>query len=223
MANREQFAPDEWYHCYTKGVEGRKVFQNKGDYERFLQLLYLTNNTEQVNRSNLLKATTADILRLPRKETIVSIGAYCLMPNHFHVLLKEKTSNGISQFMRRLGIAYAMYFNIKYERIGNLFVKPFRSKHVLEDRYFKRVIQYIHLNAAELFEPNWKIGNIKNARRLENELRKYRYSSLADYNGANRTEGMILDSEVYDWIKDELPDIGKLIPETIEYYQELAR
>jgi putative transposase len=222
MANRVPFAPEEWYHCYSRGVDKRIVFEDKNDYERFLQLLYLLNSKDTVHRSDFKKTSTPEVLLVPRGEPVVAIGAYCLMPNHFHLLLKESTSGGISQFMRKLGIAYAMYFNIKNNRVGNLFVKPFRSRHIPDDRYFKRVVQYIHLNAVELFEPALKRGVVRNPKSLEKKLQQYRYSSMPDYYGAKRLEEIILSPEVKEFFED-LPSIGQLIFESVEYYQSMPR
>ena len=222
MVNRAPFAPEEWYHCYSRGVDKRIVFEDSKDYERFLQLLYLLNNKDTIHRSDFKRPSTPEVLLIPRGKPIVAIGAYCLMPNHFHLLLKENTSSGISQFMRKLGIAYAMYFNIKNERVGNLFVKPFRSRHIPDDRYFKRVVQYIHLNAAELFEPAWKQGKVYNVKLLEKKLYQYRYSSMSDYYGVKRPEQVILSQEVRDLFED-LPPINQLIFESVEYYQGMSR
>ena len=222
MANRVSFAPNEWYHCYSRGVDKRTVFETSNDFERFLQLLYLLNNTNTVHRSDFKKTTTAEVLQISRGKSIVAIGAYCLMPNHFHLLLKENAEDGISRFMRKLGIAYAMYFNIKNERVGNLFVKPFRSKHIINDRYLKRAIQYVHLNAAELFEPGWKAGKVKNTRVLENKLQQYRYSSLPDYYGISRPEQTILDHKTKELFED-LPPIAAVVDDSIEYYSTMSR
>ncbi len=218
MANRAPFALNEWYHCYSRGVDKRTVFETPGDYERFLQLLYLINSIIPIHRSDLTNTNTFEVLQKERGDTLVTIGAYCLMPNHFHLLLKEIREDGISTFMRRLGIAYAMYFNIKNERVGNLFVKPFRSRHVSDDRYFKRVVQYVHLNAAELFELQWKKGIVRNPRKLEQQLTTYRYSSFPDYYGIERPEANIIDVNVKDMF-EKLPPIAQLITEAMEYYQ----
>ena len=125
--------------------------------------------------------------------------------------------------MRTLGIAYAMYFNIKNDRVGNLFVKPFRSKHIEDDRYFKYVIQYIHLNSVEIFEPKWKDGITNNFNQLEDKIKNYRYSSLQDYSEIERPEKNILDSETFKWLKDELPSLKKVLPKSSEYYHNLSR
>src|SRR3989344_8357266 len=158
---RVPFQIDEWYHCYNRGIDKRTVFESEDDAERFLQLLYLANSPEEVRLCDL-SSSTDKILERPRARTLVSVGAYCLMPNHYHLLLKEIADGGISRFMQKLGTAYTMYFNKKYKRVGNLLTKPFRARHVGEDRSFQRVVDYIHCNAAELTEAGWKKGEVGN-------------------------------------------------------------
>jgi len=202
--NRQPFAPGEWYHCYSRGVDKRITFESEHDYMRFMQLLYLANSTECLHRSEVFLNKQTDIFQIDRKKRLVSIGSYCLMPNHFHLLLKDESEDGtgISKFMQRVGTAYAMYFNIPRERTGNLFVKPFRSKHVGEDGYFKRVSTYIHFNPIELSEKGWKEGRVENWQDLLSTLREYPYSSLIDYEAGNaRPEAAILDFESMDLIR----------------------
>lgn len=136
--NRVPFAPEEWYHCFTRGVERRTTFESVRDYARFMELLYISNGDERIHRSALVDRTSQEIFSHGRGNTLISIGAYSLMPNHFHLLIKEKADGGITTFMRKLGTAYTMYFNIKYQRTGNLFIKPFRSKHIADDIYIQR-------------------------------------------------------------------------------------
>ena len=128
----------------------------------------------------------------------MAIGAYCLMSNHYHLLLKEITKGGITHFMRKLGTAYTMYFNKKYKRTGNLMTKPFRSRHVNDDRYFQRVVDYIHCNPAELIEFEWKNGTVHNIDNLEKKLLKYRYSSFPDYNRIKRDTRAIISGDGFD-------------------------
>lgn len=221
MAQRPvPFQIDEWFHCYNRGIEKRDVFESENDSERFLQLLFLTNSTEKIHRSDLADRKTEDIVQRERGQSLVSIGAYCLMPNHFHLLLKETSEGGIAQFMQRLGTAYTMYFNKKNRRTGNLFMKPFRSRHVYDDRYFQRVINYIHCNVVERFEPGWKKGVVRNMRRLEHQLRMYRYSSFPDYVGEKRRTAVILSSDGFDIYDSERP--LKMLEEARAYYADIA-
>jgi REP element-mobilizing transposase RayT len=181
VARRHTFEIDEWYHCFSRGVDKRTVFESEDDANRFLMVLYLANGTEPMQLFSTDTPTLEKAFKEERGKPMVSIGAYCLMGNHFHLLIKEISDGGISAFMRKLGIAYTMYFNAKNERVGNLFIRPFRSRHVGDDRYFQRVLQYIHCNPAELYEPGWKQGRVKDMRALAEKLAAYQYSSLRSY------------------------------------------
>jgi len=219
--NRPPFGNDEWYHCYSRGVEKRITFTSKADHERFLHLLYICNCDTALKLSDLKKTSYSDIFSLERGNELVHIGAYCLMPNHFHLLIKQESENGISTFMRKLGTAYTMYFNIKYERTGNLFVKPFRSKHVSTDKYIQKLVSYIHLNPLELFEPTWKDGSLSSEESAYNFLCNYKYSSLSDYYTEKaRPERNILDEKSLIFLNPERKDINVLIGESTEYYQD---
>lgn len=196
------FAPNEWYHCYSRGIDKRTVFENVSDFQRFVSLLYLTNTTTTLHRSNLKNLKYDELFTIPRKEPLVDIGAYALMPNHFHLLLYEKSGDDISKFMQKLGTAYTMYFNIKRERSGGLFTKPFRARHVSDDNYLQYVVDYIHLNPLELFEPMQKKDKSLSRRRLDNrfisKLETYPFSSLHDFNGILRPSRTILGKEIFE-------------------------
>lgn len=221
MTNRAPLAPDEWYHCFNRGVDKRRVFESRKDYERFIQALYLCNNTKRAHWDDIDKKSHTEILLKGRGKPLVSIAAYSLMPNHFHLLIKSVEENGISKFMQKLGVAYTMYFNKKNGRNGNLFTRPFRSRHVVDDRYFRRVVQYIHLNAAELFEPGWKEGRVKDFSNFKKQLCRYAYSSLPDYEQVSRTERALLDKDALGFVKDSLPNFSAILEDAAKYYREL--
>lgn len=174
MALRKQsFAVGEYYHLYNRGTEKRKIFIDEKDYRHFLFLMYICNTTKSIELRNVGK-------NFDRGETIVDIGAFCLMPNHFHVLVREKIENGISTYMRKLLTAYSMYFNKKYKRTGKLYEGVFKSIHANKDTYLKYLYSYMHLNPAKLIDKNWKEKrNI--ARKLLEYVFKYPYSSLKEY------------------------------------------
>lgn len=222
VTNRE-LALDEWYHCYSRGVDKRTVFESDADFTRFTQLLYLANSSAPLQRSEFSRAELADIYSTQRGSALVAVGAYCLMPNHFHILVRPVCEDGLSEFMRKVGIGYTKYFNTKNERIGNLFVKPFRAKHVSDDDYFRRVADYIHLNPAELFESGWKEGRVNDLQNLEVRLRNYLYSSLPDYLGKQRPQKAILNDEDVSLIGSRMPNIRDLISDTFAYYRDLPR
>lgn len=220
---RTPFAPEEWYHIYTQGIDKRNIFLDKSDFKRFQALLYLANSSEPIDFEIIRakKLTHEDLFAVLRPKTLVSIGAYCLMKNHPHIIVQEKNDGGITSFMRKLGTAYTMYFNRKHGRIGNLMVKPFRSKHIEDDRYLRRVVQYVHLNPAETFEHGWKKGKVRNMPMLEKRLLGYRFSSLPDYFGGRRPERNIIDGEAYNLFADDLPKLNEVLGEAIVYYAEI--
>ena len=221
MAQRPiPFQIGEWFHCYNRGIDKRDVFNEERDSERFMQLLYLSNDTRGYQRSNITDRTTEEIVLYERANPLVSIGAYCLMQNHYHLLLKETTEGGIVRFMQKLGTAYTMYFNKKNDRTGNLFMKPFRSRHVHEDTYFQRVVGYIHCNPAERFESGWKKGVVGNMNKLEQALRSYRYSSFPEYAGEKRQIGKILSRDSFDVYRNIGP--RKMLEGARAYYADIA-
>ena len=120
MALRKQdFEIDEYYHLYNRGTEKRIIFLDEQDYKHFLFLMYICNTQKSIVLREI------DEL-FDRGEAIIEIGAYCLMPNHFHILVREKIENGISTYMRKLLTAYSMYFNKKYKRSGKLYEGVFK-------------------------------------------------------------------------------------------------
>lgn len=218
MARKISFSIDEWYHCFNRGVEKRTVFENEFDANRFLMSLYLANGTKPISLHNDNKPELAKVFTSDRGKPIVAIGAYCLMPNHFHLLLKEIMEGGIATFMQKMGTAYTMYFNAKYERVGNLFMKPFRARHVADDRYFQYVLQYIHCNPAELYEPEWKSGKVRNLRLMQKRLAEYPYSSLRSY--TKIANDPILSHDGFE-IADQLP-LPRMLDEARAYYAATA-
>ncbi len=175
MSTRKQsFASNEFYHLYNRGTDKRIIFKDKTDYKHFLYLMYVCNTSRSVKLKEIGK-------NFDRKETLIEVGAYCLMPNHFHILVKEKLDGNISKYMLKLMTAYSMYFNKKYERTGKLYEGTFKSTHANTDQYLKYLYSYIHLNPAKLIDKNWKEGNRKNSKNLLEYISAYSYSSIYEY------------------------------------------
>lgn len=219
---RTTFAPGEAYHCYTRGIDKRITFADDTDRERFLQALYVCNDTHGFHRGSLTNTTHEGILNSKKGEPLVAILAYCLMPNHYHLILHEIVEGGITRFMQKVGTLYTMYFNARNERIGSLFVKPFRSKHIDDDSYLRKVVQYVHLNPAELFEPGWKEGIVRNLPLLQNKLEMYRFSSLPDYLNPNaRLESNIIDHTLARNLMGDTHSLSSVLDDTQRYYADL--
>src|SRR6056297_96108 len=131
---KDEFSPGEFYHIYNRGNSKQVIFKESSDYTRFQQLLFACNDPAPISirDSQDLKG---GVFSIPRTDELVAVGAYCLMPNHFHLLLSPLIDEGVSQFMRKLGTGYAMYFNKKYDRTGGLFEGKFKAKLADNDEY----------------------------------------------------------------------------------------
>ncbi|MBI5644581.1 transposase [Candidatus Kaiserbacteria bacterium] len=222
MANRAPIEVDEWYHCYNRGVDKRKVFQSHRDYQRMLVLMYVANDTTPIRVLNLGNKQLGEIISSATRARVplVDIGAYSLMPNHFHFLLKEIQAGGIALFMQKVFTGYTMYFNKKAERTGALFAGTFKSKHVAGDDYIRQLVPYVHLNCIELFDANWKTGGSIVA--IEQRLRKYPYSSLPDFLGTERPERSLLGTSIFKLFEFPI-DLDYMLDEARAYYASTSK
>jgi putative transposase len=178
------YVEDGYYHIYNRGVEKRVIFKDEQDYKVFLNYLkeYLSKPSE---KSEMLKIcftlqgqTFKGIERVPKNYfEKIELVAYCLMPNHFHLLIRQNDTDSIKEFMRSLTTRYSMYFNKKYNRNGSLFQGRYRGILITDEPYLLHLSRYIHLNPVEFTD------DLTSA-----------YSSYADYLGLRHTR----------WIK---PDI----------------
>ena len=214
MQRRVAFAPGEYFHIYNRGANKAKVFLDGADYQRFLLLLYLANNTEVVHLSNLDRSRSHsknEPFSIIRPEVLVDIGVYCIMPNHFHLLVRSRNDIGVSIFMKKLLTGYAMYFNKRHEHSGALFEGRFKAEHVANDRYLKYLFSYIHLNPLSLRYSEWKEKGIPNIKGAEEYLHSYRYSSFLDYAGVGRSEKVILTTSNFPDYFREAKDFKSFI------------
>ncbi len=197
MLRKDPFITGEYYHIYNRGVDKRNIFKSSYDYERFIMLLYIANSDGQLrldNLINILHKNFEEIMILDKDEPLVSIGAWCLMTNHFHLLIRQEVDGGITKFMRKVGVGYSMFFNIKYQRQGALFGGPFKSKCIkTDDNYMRQLMAYIHLNALDIEFSGWDKKENRDEVMMKKFLDSYRYSSYQDYIEVNRAENSILN------------------------------
>ncbi len=210
-----KLAIEEFYHVYNRGTEKRTIFLDNADYTRFIELLYLTNTCSSIN-VRLVRRHNPSVFDFDRDEQLVHVGAYCLMPNHFHILLTPAVENGVEKFMLKLGTGYSMYFNKRYKRVGALYQGKFKSRHVDSDIYFKYLFSYIHLNPVKLIQPDWKEVGIRDVVGAKKFLNNYKYSSLHDWFG-DRAESKILSPEKFPEYFGSKNEIDKELLEWLTY------
>ena len=227
MQRKFDFSTGEFYHIYNRGNGKNDIFNGKRDYGRFIFLLFIANSKKPVRVDGLVRKCRAQGRSLrnvmkenERDDTLVDIGAYCLMPNHFHLLIREKIDGGASLFMQKLATGYSMYFNKKYERTGSLWEGRFKAEHANNDEYLKYLFAYIHLNPMKLVEPKWREIGVTDAVRVRKYLKEYQYSSYVDYLGEDREEKLILNKEAFPEYFDEFKEFETFIDEWIDYNKE---
>lgn len=199
MTRLVQFVPNEFYHIYNRGTNKMEIFNLEHDYIRFQKLLYLLNSkaTRKFSDVEQTKLSLSPVWTVERGETLVDIGAYTLMPNHFHLLIKVKEGVDASMFLQRLLGSHSKYFNVKYQRTGTLFEGKSKSKHAGFDRYLKYIFSYIHLNIIKLFKHDWKEEGIGDTGKAIEFLDNYKYSSYPDYAGFIRPENAIINKSAF--------------------------
>ncbi|OWK26830.1 MAG: hypothetical protein US76_03005 [Parcubacteria group bacterium GW2011_GWA2_38_13b] len=183
---RPQLINNEIYHIVVRGVSDQPIFKNNDDRYRVIFSLYEFNTVAPIEISVQRKKRSIKNKGeqfSDKRILLVEILAFCFMPNHIHLLLRQLRDNGITQFMRKFGAGYATYFNKKYTRNGHLFQGRFKAIRITTDRQLKTVFVYIHTNPVALIEADWKKGGIKNSNKAIEFLENYKWSSYQDYIG----------------------------------------
>lgn len=186
---RINFSEGEYYHVFNRGVDKRITFSDTRDYERFLYLVFACNDTKPLLNSQFYYRGLTSIEIYPReREHIVDVLCFCLMPNHFHLLLHERVENGISRFMQKLSTGYTMYFNTRYKRSGSLFQGTFKACHIDQEAYLLHIATYIHINPTGASAEKRSLRNWRDALQ---RVRHYPWSSYEAFTGQSRYDPLL--------------------------------
>ncbi len=229
------FAQDNYYHIYNRGVEKRTIFLDDFDRFRFIHDLFEFNDTAPAGKFSKGRFPSASKqseveppIVIPPRIPLVKIHCFCLMPNHYHMLVEQVRDGGIIAFMKKLGTGYTMYFNEKYDRVGPLFQGRFKAVHVTEETHLRYLPLYIHLNPLDHIMPSWREQKIISWRKAEAFLNAYRWSSHLDYAGrrnfpsvtSRRFLHTLFDGErgyrqhLKEWLRER--DIAEISPIILE-------
>lgn len=158
---------DQIYHIFNRGVAKLPIFTDKRDYKRFLETIYyyqFQGPKPQFSQLNRFKD-----FKFEKNKKIVEIFCYCLMPNHYHFIIKQLQENGISEFIGKLSNSYTKFFNTKHKRVGPLLQGQFKAVRIAGEEQLLYVSRYIHLNPTTSF--------------LVRDLKEYSWSSYPAYIG----------------------------------------
>lgn len=180
----KQQLPESYYHVYARGSNKQKIFIDSTDYNYFLSLF-----DRYLSKCQAISKTGE---AYPHYAGKVNVVAYCLMSNHFHLLVYQKKLPYLEKLMRSIMTSYSRYFNLRYKRTGSLFESRYKAVHIDDDSYLQHITRYIHLNP----------------RRWE----QYRYSSLKYYKDTTNRQPVWLNTK----------PILDLFEDTDEYMQFVA-
>ncbi|OGG48639.1 hypothetical protein A3G63_03210 [Candidatus Kaiserbacteria bacterium RIFCSPLOWO2_12_FULL_52_8] len=176
----------EFWHLIGRGVEKRDIVTDKHDRLRFIHNLYALND-RNTTPNYILNERREDHAR----EQLVDIHSYCLMKNHYHLLVTERIENGISLFMQKINMGYTKYFNNRHKRSGALWQGKYRKVQIKRDAHFLYIPFYIHLNPLDYVHPEWRAGEVRNTKKALEALLDYRWSSHLDYLGVRNFPSII--------------------------------
>lgn len=192
------------YHIFNRGVEKRVIFLDDQDYNIFLYYLFIYT----ADPKKVLNKYPELPLRLYNKNlhSQIEVLAYCLMPNHFHLLLKQRSINGVSKLLKQITNAYTLYFNQKYKRVGSLMQGRFRAVKIDNDDLLIHISRYIHLNPL--------VSN------LTDNLKNYQQSSYLEY--MNRKDGICMKNLILDYFSS-LKGYEEFISDQKDYAQKIEK
>ncbi len=233
----EPFTTGDYVHVYNRGNRKAEIVRSDQDKWRFMQALRFFNDihsSQNVLRdvlgimsvsdtdklANKLKRAPESVFELgwppnwSEKDPLVKILCYCLLPNHFHLLLKEICEGGISKFMQKLGIGFTNYFNLKYDEVGRLFQGSYKGRTITDDIYLQYLSAYIQvINVLELFPGGLKEA-FKNINKALKFVEKYPFSSYQDFVGLRGS--LIIDKDILGEIFPRPQDYKEFVKDIIK-------
>lgn len=207
---KDTLVNDHYYHIFSRSIAKYNIFNDSDDFGRFLELINLYRYIEfkhKYSKFNILTDEQKLLIEIGLKrfsEVDVEIVAYCVMPSHFHLILKQVRNNGVSNFMSKILNSYSRYFNIKHHRSGPLWSGRFKNVLVESDEQMLHLTRYVHLNPSS-------------AGLLDNPF-NWPWSSLSEYMG--KSDGSICQ---FDTIIDMVPkDYKKFVLDHKGYQREIS-
>lgn len=220
MERKTPLITDKFYHVYNRGVRKMKIFREARDQMRFIDLMawylkmdypyskFLSRKRQALKLGSSVEQLITAIGEFNRLKTPpVEIAAWVLMPNHYHLVLKQAVDDGVTHFMRRLGTAYAHYFNRKYDQEGALFGQPFQSVWVRNEAQFLHVCRYVHINPVAA-----KLAKMR-------DLDDYSWSSLPVYL-EGKSDKVTVPRELLKHFDDDAAKLEKLTKASFNDYEQ---
>jgi putative transposase len=221
----------DFYHALNRGVDKRTIFLDTQDYVRFIHDMYEFNSSDpavNTHRALMFGLRSRTLVHDSKTHRLVDIHGWCLMENHYHLLLSECTEGGLVKFLRKLNVGYAKYFNERYKRTGTLFQGRTKKVLIAREAHLLHILNYIHFNPLDFHSSStdWRLRTIDNGGNALAHLKAYKWSSYRDYIGIKNFPSILTTSffgtlfgqeyskEVESYLKDiELSEVHDLLLE----------
>lgn len=196
------FISGEYYHIYSRTILNSPEFKDNRNSERLAHAFLIANSTKSSEAFLFLRnnkdAPVEYAIEIAKKgEKLVDVLCYCIMPDHYHLLIRELKDNNISNFIRKCNISISKYVNTKNDRRGPLFESRFNSKHIDTNEYLLHLSLYIHLNPLDFISGReWRENKLKDWTNAKKKLLDYPWSSLRAYLDANYKDQIVSDTEI---------------------------
>ena len=201
------FVKGGYYHIYNRGVNKSEIFLDKQDYSIYLRYLATLLSPKDVDYFKTLlsdpsissnsRSELKRLLKLRNFHDEITLIAYCLMPNHYHILVRQSSQRAIEEFVRSLITRYVMYFNKRYKRVGPLFQSKYKAVLVGSDSQLRYLTKYIHRNPLTL--PKWLV---------EENLSDYTFSSYGGYLNSKRTFDFCEMDDINEYFSSTNPSLS---------------
>lgn len=201
----------ELFHILNRGVDKRTIFLDDQDRRRFARGLEIFNDAKPAENTVYFYSRNSDSVEsidlrgrygtkqdASERKPLVEVHGWCIMGNHYHLLVSEIIDGGLTKFLMKLNVGYAKYFNERYKRVGTLFQGRTKKIRISSDAHFLHILHYIHLNPLDFLKgaESWRTLEVRNAKRALAHLERYRWSSYLDYCGKKNFPA-ILSKELF--------------------------
>ncbi|KKP88733.1 MAG: hypothetical protein UR93_C0009G0021 [Berkelbacteria bacterium GW2011_GWA2_35_9] len=206
MIRKNELINNEYYHVFNRSIAKFKIFNHPENYYRFISIIsYYQYENNILSYSKFLESSKLNLINSYSGIRFVDIVAYCIMPTHFHLILKQNINNGISIFLSKVQNSYSKYFNTIYKRRGPLWESRFQNIHIETDEQLLHLTRYIHLNPSSA-------GLVKKPEDWE-------YSSYYEYINSKTNESICVFENILN-IKQKEYKI--FIDDRVSYQKELS-
>ena len=199
----------EIYHVLNRGVDKRDVVIDDSDRNRFVHSLFTFNDSNHLNENHRKRNV---VLSAADRNPLVFIHAWCLMNNHYHLLVSPVNGDlkNLSQFMKKLNMGYARYFNERHNRSGYLWQGKYKKILIERDSQFLYIPYYIHLNPLDYTMKEWRKGQLTDMDAVIKKLQECRWSSYLDYSGIKNFPSVIYKNLLSSVLSDKEKQINEI-------------